>query len=168
MVESKLKRVIMDIEDCITQLEEVFVGQPWFGPSFLKSLENTSFELWDYKSEGISHTIAELIQHIIDWRIFVIEKLKGNEKYSIEMNSEKDWKPYVSVDTHGNKEAMILELKTTQDTLCQLLETKPDSWLYEFVFGKEYTNEYMIRGLLQHDIYHLGQVNMIANMIKNK
>ncbi len=158
----------MDIEDCITHLEETFIGQPWFGTSFLKSLENISFELWNRKSHGISHTIAELIHHSMDWRLFVIEKVKGNEKYSIEMNSDKDWRPNVSVSTQDEKEALLSELKTTQQTLCQLLEKKPDSWLYEFVLGKEYTNEYMIRGLLQHDIYHLGQINMIAGIMKNE
>ena len=39
----------MDIEDCITQLEEVFEGQPWFGPSLVDSLEKISVGFWDKK-----------------------------------------------------------------------------------------------------------------------
>jgi len=54
----------MDIEDSITQLEEVFEGHPWYGPSILRSLEEIPVILWDQKLENGSHTIAELVCHI--------------------------------------------------------------------------------------------------------
>ncbi len=156
----------MNIEDSIIQLEEVFEGTPWYGPSVLKSLKTIPAKLWDGKPENVSHSIAELVYHILDWREFVVQKLKGNEAFSIQMNSEKDWRKNVSIATEAQKTIIIDELTQTQDILLELLETRSDSWMSEFVLGKDYTNEYMIRGLVQHDIYHLGQINMIYSQLK--
>jgi len=62
---------------------------------------------------------------------------------------------------------VIAELKKIHDDILEQLNRKPDSWLYEHVLGKEYTNVYMINGLVQHDIYHLGQINVLYHQIKN-
>lgn len=157
----------MDIEDSITQLEEVFEGQPWYGPSVLKSLQMIPVVLWNQKPQGAAHTIAELVYHMIDWRLFVIEKLKENGVFSIEMNSEKDWRKHTSVSLETEKKEIIDELRGIQDVIKQLLMSKPDAWMYEFVDGKDYKNEYMIVGAIQHDIYHLGQINFVFNQLKN-
>jgi len=157
----------MDIEDSITQLEETFGGEPWYGPPLLKSLQIIPVGLWDQKPENTPHTITELVYHMIDWRMFVIEKLKENELYNIEMNSEKDWRINISISTEKEKEQVISELNKTQELIKRLLEDKPDSWMYELVDGKDYKNQYMMMGSIQHDIYHLGQINLIYAQLKN-
>lgn len=158
----------MDIEDCITQFEEVFEGQPWYGPPFLKSLEQISVQFWDRKLNTDGHSIAELLFHMLDWRLFVIQKLKDNSTYSIEMNTEEDWRSEVSVKTEKQKDEIINQLKDSQEVIIQLLHKKSDSWLHEFVMGKDYKNSYMIQGAVQHDIYHLGQINLLHNQLKNE
>ncbi len=156
----------MDIEDTITQLQESFNGKPWFGTSVWDSLSAISSDFWNTKPKSTTHSIAELVVHIIDWRGFVIEKLQGNASFSIEMNSEQDWRKGVSVDSEGDKEILMNELVETQNQLISLLETKPDSWLIELVAGGKYKNEYMIRGIVPHDIYHVGQINLIYSQSK--
>ncbi|WP_025741133.1 DinB family protein [Aquimarina pacifica] len=158
----------MDIEDIVSQFEEVFEGTPWYGLSILKSVEAIPVKFWDQRSKGVAHTIAELIVHVIDWRVFVIEKLKENQSYSISMNSEMDWRKDVSVTNEAEKIEGIKQLKKTQGEIIQLLSKKPDSWMSEFVLGKDYKNEYMMQGILQHDIYHLGQINLLFATLKDK
>ncbi|GAA3513301.1 hypothetical protein GCM10022393_28870 [Aquimarina addita] len=155
----------MDIEDSIQQLEMVFEGDPWLGTSVLKPLKKIPYECWNEKPENVAHSIAELVLHMIDWRIFVIEKLKDNQSYSIVMNSEMDWRKNVSIATETEKKECLTELINTQEMLITRLVEKPDSWLNEFVLGKDYTNEYMIMGVIQHDIYHLGQINLIYSQL---
>ena len=155
----------MDIEDCITQLIEVFEGQPWFGVSLVDSLEKISVGFWDKKFKNQKHSIAELVWHMIDWRQFVIEKLKDNVSYTIEMNSEADWRRNVLVYDDKDKKNLLEALIQSQEDIVKLLDSKPDSWLQEFVLGKDYKNEYMIQGLVQHDIYHLGQINLLKSLM---
>lgn len=156
----------MDIEDCIAQLEETYEGTPWYGDAIASSLDSISVTFWNQKPVGASHTIAELVWHMIDWRRFVVEKLKGNTTYSIEMNSDQDWRKEVIVQSEGDKTEVLEILRQTQEELLELLHTKSDAWLYEFAEGKDYTNVYMVNGVVQHDIYHLGQINVMAGQLR--
>ena len=142
-------------------------GIPWYGPSLLKSLQEIPASFWNQKPKGVSHSIAELVYHIIDWKVFVVEKLKGNKTYNIEMNSEKDWRESVSVSNENEKKQLIEKIKNTQSALIEILKAKTVSWLNEFVPGRDYKNLYMVNGLVQHDIYHLGQINMLYAQLKH-
>ncbi|WP_108866461.1 DinB family protein [Aquimarina aquimarini] len=157
---------MMDPKESVIQYNEIFVGDPWFGDSIMKSLEHIPVGFWDKKPEKASHSISELVYHIIGWRNFVIEKLKGNKEFTIELNSENDWRKDVVVQTEMQKEDTINELGKTQNMISKLLLEIPESKMNEKVAGGEYTNKYMIRGVLQHDVYHLGQINMIYSQLK--
>ena len=154
----------MDIEDCTTQMEELFEGEPWFGPALIDSLQKIPVNFWNQKTKNQKHSIAELVWHMMDWRQFVIEKLKENLSYTIEMNSEADWRKNALVNDDEDKRQIIDALIQSQEEIIELLNDKPDSWLQEFVSGKDYKNEYMIQGLIQHDIYHLGQINLLFSL----
>lgn len=156
----------MSIKDSIIQYNEVFEGQPWFGTSILKSLQDIPLLFWNKKPEKTSHSILELVYHLIDWRIFVIEKLKENKTFDIKLNTEQDWRKDVFISTEKKKKEVVKELAETQNVICELLKGKLDEWKYQEVAGKAYKNEYMIRGILQHDIYHLGQINLIYSQLK--
>ncbi|UZO80989.1 DinB family protein [Aquimarina sp. ERC-38] len=156
----------MNIESYIKQLEEHFNGKPWFGTSVWSSLENIPYSFWNVKLNNISHSILELVLHMIDWRGFVIEKLQGNEAFSIEMNSEQDWLKGVVVNTDDDKQLVMSELMESQKQLCELLQDKTYLWLSEEASGENYSNEYMIQGIVPHDIYHLGQINLIYKQAK--
>jgi len=157
----------MDIEDSITQFEDFFEGTPWYGPAMLTSLEEIPAEFWDQRIKNASHTITELVYHMLDWRVFFIEKLKGNQLFSIEMNSEKDWRKNIKVTTKEEKQQLLGKLKKSQDVIIELLGAKPDTWMTHVTEGKDYKNEYMTMGAVQHDIYHLGQVNFLYAQLKN-
>ncbi len=158
----------MDIEDSISQLQEHFDGKPWFGASIWESLEKIPVAYWDAKPSNANHSIAELVCHMIDWRGFAIERINGNESYSIELNSTQDWREGVSVASAHDKQVMLDEFAQTHEQLCELLAAKPDAWMTELVAGGTYTNEFMIRGVLSHDLYHLGQINLLHQQSKQE
>ncbi|WP_103072449.1 DinB family protein [Aquimarina sediminis] len=156
----------MNVKDSIKQYNEVFGGEPWFGASVLRSLENIPVSFWDRKPKNTSHSISELVYHLIDWRNFVIQKINENEGFSIELNSEQDWRKEVTIQTEKQKIDVLKELIETQNEICEVLGAKSDSWMNKEVTGKQYKNKYMIRGVIQHDVYHLGQINMIYSQLK--
>ena len=150
----------------IQQIEENFDGKPWFGTSLWKSLTSIPYQLWNTKSSQVTCSIAELIVHMIDWRVFIIEKIRGNADFHIELNSVQDWRVGVKVVTKYDKELILNELLATQKELCDLLQDKPESWLANETPGENYQNDYMIRGIVAHDTYHLGQINLIYKQVK--
>ena len=158
---------MMTLENYCNTSNEVFNGHPWYGDSLMASLQNIPLENWNRKPENTSNSIANLVCHMIDWRCFVIEKLKENASFDIELNTSADWRENIRVHTEEEKNKIVSELKDSQEQLMALIKEKKATWLSNKTPGKEYTNEYMLQGVLQHDMYHLGQINLINNQLKN-
>ncbi len=145
-------------------LKHSFNGTPWFGPSLIEQLEKISPELASKRMSVSRKNIAEYLMHIITWRKFTIEKLKGNADYTIEISSEADWPPVPDIDT-SIWNNMLTDLKATQEELLGLLENFDPAKLDEPVPGAKYKYKIMLSGLVQHDIYHSGQVGLLKSLL---
>ncbi|MEW7277201.1 DinB family protein [Aquimarina sp. 2201CG1-2-11] len=156
----------MNIEEFISRYNEVFEGDPWYGISLCDALHQIPLEFWDRKPEGAAHSVTEYVWHLIDWKKFVIEKVKENKEYTIIMNSSQDWREHVSVNTKDDFNEILGELRRVQQSLCELIVSKEESWFEKRTVGRDYINQYMLEGILQHDIYHLGQLNLIYSQLK--
>ncbi len=155
----------MDLERCITDLETLYQGNPWYGSSISDALDKVPLEHWNRKPNGVSNSIAALVFHIIDWRRFVIEKIQGNALFDISLNSPMDWRTDNEVRNDKERIEALLALQATQTELCALLKQKKEDWLEAKTAGKPYNNAYMLAGILQHDAYHLGQINLINRVL---
>lgn len=148
-------------------LSETFEGEPWYGQSVMRKLENVPYVIGYKTCIPESHSVAEIVAHLIAWKSLVVEKLEGNTDYEIEIDSEIDW-PATNVHTREEWEELKRKLVAAQFRIYEILNTKDDEFLQEKVVGKNYTYDYLLRGLLQHDIYHLGQIGLIESQLKKK
>ena len=71
-----------EIQRIITLFKETFEGPAWHGPAVKEVLKGISAEQ-SLQSLDDGHNIAELVFHITAWRTFLINKLKGLEKYDV-------------------------------------------------------------------------------------
>lgn len=143
----------------ISDLRESFDGKPWYGDSVMKKLETVD---WRCANDQVYSTksIAVLVQHIVNWRIFVIKKLQGDAAYDIIIDELNDWtQTYVNNEQEWNR--LIDELRNTQNELLELLSKCSKALLDEKVPGKKYTFGPILQSISQHDIYHLGQIAML-------
>lgn len=146
-----------EIERITRLLEKTFGKQPWYGSSLMAVL--------DLKPEitatrhGSAHSIIELVQHMTSWRIFATKRLQGDTSYEVseEMNFPKTitW------------EAAIKNLRSSQQALVEAAKNFPEERLGELVPSKtqKYTYYTLLHGIIQHDIYHLGQIAYIKKSL---
>lgn len=153
------------IEKMIRELSEVFEGEPWYGQSVMRKLENVPYKIGYKTCIPDSHNVAQIIGHLISWKKFAIEKISGNEDHHIEINSEADW-PALEVRTRKEWEGLKSKLVMLQSQIYEILEGRDDDLLDQKVKGKDCTVEYLLRGVIQHDIYHLGQIGLIESQIE--
>lgn len=146
-------------EKLINKLTESFNGSPLFGESMMTQLNKVKWEMAN-TSMGAAHSIAELVQHIIYWRVFAIEKLTGN----VRADKEKDWAA-ISIDSVGDWSDLMEKLNVSQKELVEALQSKTDDFLMEKIMYRDYTFEDLIDGTIQHDIYHLGQIGMVLKAV---
>ena len=153
----------MKLEEISRQLTEVYEGQPWFGNSlstYLQEIEPEALSL----NIGHGHSIGQIINHMIEWRKFVILKLQ-NQPTSLEVGTAQDWSDHKF--TADDKTQLYTELKQTQKTLTHMLAVETNELLEQTVPDETYNFEYLLVGIIQHDIYHLGQIYLLKSSLSN-
>lgn len=152
------------IEHIAQHLKNCFDGKPWYGISVMEKLDSIPWEVVDNQRYG-SKSIAVLVQHMINWRVFVLRKLRGNKDFDIEINGSMDWSK-VQIENNQEWQAQKKELIHTQMEIIQALTSHGDVFLKEIVPGRDYDFEYLVNGISDHDTYHLGQIALIYSELK--
>jgi len=142
-------------------------GKPWHGESVFQTLENISAEEAATHLTLESHSIWDYVLHIINWREFTIRNLLDDKPYLVELNSNKDWTTITDFSPAAWKAVLELYKKST-DELSEAIQTIDDSKLEEIVSGHKYTFYTLLHGVIQHDIYHSGQIVLLKKMLKTK
>lgn len=150
------------LEHIIDHLKECFDGKPWYGISLMEKLDAIPWEIVNENKYG-SKSIAILVQHVVNWRIFVLRKLQGDVAYDLKIDGPNDWS-----DIHGNNlqewDELKMRLQRTQIELLEVLSGATVELLEKKVPGKKYSFGNVLPSIVQHDIYHLGQIAMLNAM----
>ena len=153
------------VESYIQSARDSFDGKPWYGTSTLYILDQVSESTINTVPEGFTKSIATLLRHMLSWKVFVIHKLKGHGDYRIPEESVANW-DYKALDPAAWQE-LREAIKKRHTEFLLLLESISDTDLDHQVDGSVYSKEYLIRGAIQHDIFHLGQIALMMRALSN-
>ena len=156
------------INNIVQQLEEVQNGQLWIGSTFdsqLKQIDEDSFFLRPIEN---LHSVAEIISHLTLWRKEAILKIQTG-KGSKTDDCEENWLNNDKLKLLG-WHYIKAEYDKTLSELVFLLKEKDDAFLneqyYDTDFKGHYDYQFLINGVLHHDIYHLGQLGIIIKYLQ--
>ncbi len=150
----------------ITQLQNIYDGEPWYGESLLDKLEPLEpSQAFALPIPG-AHSIAQIVAHMLVWRRVLVEHLEGNTHFKPELDSPDDWNPASKLKAQG-WEHLLVELDKNQQKLLSLLSLKPESWLDE-PFQNDQTYRFLLEGIIQHDVYHIGQIGLLIAIQKTR
>jgi uncharacterized damage-inducible protein DinB len=155
-----------EIDLSIAQLKDAYEGDPWFGRN-IKELLNEVDEKVAFQKLNNQHSILELVWHMITWREFTINCLQPSPNRNLKYFEELDWR---EID-HNNAALWpegLLRLEQTQTELLRILDKQDDSLLENLVKERQYNFRKLVNGLIQHDIYHLGQIAYINKAVKQR
>lgn len=148
----------------IRNLQNTLNGQPWFGRAVFPILEEVNESKIHIHPGDTQHSLAELLYHMITWAEFCLKHLENTSANEIEKVESRDWRE-IDPESHTWEKGME-ELKVIHEKIITLLETKEDVFLKVKVPGREFNFRFMLNGLIQHNIYHLGQVAYINKLLK--
>lgn len=149
-----------------TELEKVLSGEPWYGEPVYKVLSRVTFESAYEKPVNSVHNIAQIILHMISWTEEVIDRM--NEKpagYPLSGNwndpgapDEEKWQMYID------------DLKLVNVSLVKAIQDFPEQKWDEPIIderGEEPIVTYaeLVRGLIQHHVYHQGQIALLVRIV---
>jgi uncharacterized damage-inducible protein DinB len=150
-----------EITRILDQMDRAFSGDAWHGPSLLRLLDGISAENASKHSVRNAHSIWELVNHIAAWNTIVRHRLMGE---TVTVTPEMDWPPVWEASEIAWKRSLD-HLSESRALLRKVVEGLTDDQLGERVAEKDYTNYVMLHGLIQHDLYHAGQVAILKKAL---
>lgn len=152
----------------IDQMEQIHQGKGWIGVNFENKVQGLSDIDFFAQVKGM-HSIAEIISHLTTWRVETILKIKTGEG-SITDDDPRNWKSNEDLRKVG-KDEILRKHAESLSKLLGLLKEKNDDFLneiyYDTDFKSNYRYDFLIQGMLQHDIYHLGQIALLIKCLKS-
>jgi uncharacterized damage-inducible protein DinB len=145
------------------QLRRAFDGEAWHGDSVFEILEGVTAAQAAARPIAGAHTIWELVLHIAAWDGAVLRRLGG---VALELSDAENFPP-VSDTSEAAWRAALAQVRRVHEELVAAVAALPDSRLSDLVPGKEgahYKLYYMLHGVVQHELYHAGQIALLKKM----
>ena len=147
-------------------LRGTYDGLNWYGPPLLKTLDGLTSTEAAKRPIPTAHSIWEIILHLTAWTREVGRRLKGGTAYEPE---EGDWPPIPRTSDEAWKKTLD-DLASAHNEVVRVLDSFPEDRLSEVV-GSEREKQagisfyVMVHGLIQHNVYHCGQIALMRRLI---
>jgi len=139
------------------QLRRAFQGEAWHGPSVKEALAGVTARQAAGRPIAAAHTIWEIAAHIAVWENAILKRLQGQ---IVQPQGDEDWPP----TGEGGERAwaeLLARLETGNRALCDAILALDESRLDESPGANRPTLYVLLHGILQHDLYHAGQIALL-------
>ena len=141
---------------------QLYNGKPWIDVTIAGTLKKINAAKAAKRVSPKLNTIWEITLHLISWRKNVLERMQGKvivtpaHNYFLKVG---DTSPEAWLNT-------LKQFDKVQEDWLQYLDGIKKSDLEKVYEPNSMTNYTQIQGILQHDAYHLGQIVLLAKMIR--
>jgi len=146
------------IERILDQLNRAWGGPSWTGVDIRPLLDGvTDAQARAHPLPNV-HSIIELVAHMCVWMDVVSIRLTGIAK---ELTSEEDWQDVTQLPWADALE----DLENAESRLSDAVARLSVDDLDRIVAGREYTTYVMVHSVIQHNLYHAGQIAILKKVL---
>ncbi|HEY8470097.1 MAG TPA: DinB family protein [Longimicrobiales bacterium] len=150
----------LELERLVHQVERVFAGRAWHGPSVLGALRGVDAAAASWRPGPDRHDIWEIVLHIAFWKHEVRKRL--GEDAGRFARSPRDWPraPERRTGVAWREDLALLRaehaalIATARALDVAQLDDRAGRW----------TRGEMLFGIAAHDAYHAGQIRLIRKL----
>ncbi len=151
-----------EIQSIIYRLENVNSGEPWFGRAVYTILEEVDPKK-TFQRPNSQHSLADLLYHMITWADFTLKRIEKDTINDLAAAEKLDWRK-IDPKEHSWKKGLAA-FKAIHKKIIALLKKKEDAFLNEKVDYRNYDFRFLINGMIEHNIYHLGQIAYLQKLL---
>ena len=149
----------MNESDRIIKLfKDLYEGHPWLDVTFMDTLKNMSAEDAAKKPKPGWNSIWEIVNHVISWRLAVLERIEGLDNQSPANN----YFTPITDESASAWTATLASFDDSQEKWINYLKQFTVSGIDDIPDTRPFTKYELIHGILHHDAYHLGQIRLVA------
>ena len=152
-----------ELQSIIRNLQNTLTGEPWFGRPVYAILDEIDPSIATKKPNDNSHSLIDLLYHMITWAEFTLKRIEGDKETDLKASEELDWR---TIDPKKHSwEKGLNEFKSIHTRIIEKLNSRDDEFLKEVVDYRNYNFRFLLNGLIQHNIYHLGQIAYLRKLL---
>ncbi len=149
-----------EIDRLKDQLARTVAGKAWHGPALMELPAELRAEKAFAKPIGTAHSIGEIVLHIRFWEQVV---LLGLDRQKAEISEKDNW-PQITDPTEQTWQEVVSSLNNTHNALVAKVASLSPTDLEQQVQGTDFTFGALIHGVIQHNIYHTGQIALLKKV----
>ena len=150
-----------EVERILEQFDRVMEGNAWHGYPILQILDSISAKSAAHRPIAEAHTIWEIVLHMTFWDDVATRRLAGEHAGLDEaLNFPAPPKP-----TEHNWQKTREEFRASNQKLREALAKLDPAHLDELSAGGKRTFYNEAHGVLQHDVYHAGQIALLKKSL---
>jgi uncharacterized damage-inducible protein DinB len=146
-----------EIDRIIDQIRRAYDGDAWHGSPLRAILADVSAEAasaWPIRG---AHSIRELVRHITFWYDGVRRRIGGEV---VEADEVVQW-PGATDAGEGGWQRELADLERAHTALLETIGQLGAQDLERPVPGNPYNVYILLHGLVQHNLYHAGQIALL-------
>jgi uncharacterized damage-inducible protein DinB len=150
----------------IDMLDRTHHGDPWHGPSLMSVVRDITEAESERRVVAHAHTVGEIARHVAGWRDEVRARLAGKAPA---LPTCGDWPP---PGPRGWQETIAELDRSYRDLRAALAAMPSEQWEQqvgpsrEAGLGTGVTFALMLHGIVQHDVYHAGQIALLRRALR--
>ena len=153
-----------EVKRILEQYDHALNGGAWHGDSVWEILGRVRPEQAFRRLSPITHSIWELVAHISFWETEVFRRLK---KLPAPSEAELNF-PKAPAATPDNWNRALAGLRKSNTDFRKCLADLADSQLEEPLSAPDKTVYVEVHGVIQHNVYHAGQIALLAKVLRDK
>lgn len=105
-----------------------------------------------------AHSIWELVLHVTAWEREALQVMEGKRYQTL--SGVEDWPP-TAATANTAWQAALADLESVTRNLVAAIKPLAKEKLTEIVEGVEYDFDFLLHGIVQHNLYHAGQIAIL-------
>jgi uncharacterized damage-inducible protein DinB len=150
-----------EIARILDQLQRAYDGTAWHGPALRNVLAGVTAPQAVARPAAGTHNIWELVAHVVAWQRIVVRRLAGE---AVNVIPENENFPNVVDPNSDHWEGQLESLSASHRELVEAISKLKDSHLDDTVPGQQYSVYVMVHGVIQHNLYHAGQMALLKRL----
>lgn len=153
-----------ETERILQQYDRALYGGAWHGKAVWEILATVAPEIAFAKPDGAAHSIWQLVRHMTYWESEVFRRIA---RLPARPEGELNF-PAMPEAIPRNWESALEELRCSNSQFRAVLCKLEDNDLDLPLSGPAYTHYVEIHGVIQHHLYHAGQIAFLQRNLTSK
>lgn len=151
-----------EVARIVDLMERTFHGPAWHGPAVMEVLKDVSAAQAAARPQDNAHSIWELVLHLTTWKDVARWRIEKNEK----VPTDEENFPHVGNTDDSDWQAALSRLTIAHDNLAAAVAALPEQRLDEEIpAGGKLSHYVRLHGVIQHDLYHTGQMVLLRKHV---